>query len=74
MWQGLVAATIALGTTTGSALAFGPQGHEVVGAIADQLLRPPATAKFKALLGSQMPLRSAATWADCAKNVDPVAG
>jgi hypothetical protein len=74
MWQGLAAATIALGATTGSALAFGPQGHEVVGAIADQMLRPPAAAKVKALLGSKLPLRSAATWADCAKNVEPVAG
>jgi hypothetical protein len=66
------AAALTLGAA-GSALAFGPQGHEVVGAIADKLLRPPAAAKVKSLLGN-MPLRSAATWADCAKNVEPVAG
>lgn len=54
------------------ALAFGPQGHEVVGAVADRLLRPPARARVQALLG--MPLRLASTWADCVKDVMPVAG
>jgi hypothetical protein len=54
------------------AVAFGPHGHEVVGAVADRLLRPPAKARVQALLG--MPLRLASTWADCVKDVMPVAG
>jgi hypothetical protein len=72
MLQAIAATAVTLGAS-GNALAFGSQGHEVVGAIADKLLRPPAAAKVKTLLGN-MPLRRAATWADCAKNVEPVAG
>jgi hypothetical protein len=52
--------------------AFGPQGHEAIGAIADKLLKPHAAAQVAKALG--MPLRTAATWADCVKDVNPVAG
>jgi hypothetical protein len=51
--------------------AFGSRGHQVVGAIADQLLGAHAAAEVKKQLG--MPLRTAATWADCVKDVVPVA-
>ncbi len=66
-----VLALVALGRPA-TAMAYGAQGHEVVGAIADKLLRPAARARVRALLG--MPLRAASTWADCVKDVMPVAG
>ena len=49
------------------AFAWGPRGHEVTGAVADQLLQPNAAQQVQALLG--MPLRVASTWADCVKDV-----
>ena len=49
------------------AIAFGAQGHEVIGAIADRLLNPHATGQVKRLLG--MKLQAASTWADCVKDV-----
>jgi hypothetical protein len=52
--------------------AFGPRGHQVVGALADQMLSAHAAAQVKTNLG--MTLRNAATWADCVKDVKPVAG
>ena len=68
----VVLATAVAVCSGGGAWAFGPTGHEVTGAIADGLLTPAAAAQVKALIG--MPLRTAATWADCAKDVSPVAG
>ncbi len=62
---GLIAAAMVI--QPGVAAAFGPQGHEVVGAIADQLLSANAKAQLKSQLG--FPLRVAATWADCVKDV-----
>ena len=52
-----------------SALAFGAQGHEFSGAVADQLLNRAATSQVARLLG--MTLQAASTWADCVKNVLP---
>jgi hypothetical protein len=52
----------------GDAFGWGHQGHEVSGAIADQLLQPNASQKGQQILGG-MELRVAATWADCAKDV-----
>lgn len=54
------------------AKAFGAQGHEVVGAIADRLLNSHASRQVTHLLG--MPLQAAAPWADCAKDVRLDAG
>lgn len=47
--------------------AWGPRGHEYSGAIADALLTPHAKAQVHKLLG--FPLKTAATWADCVKDV-----
>ncbi|MDE2298974.1 MAG: S1/P1 nuclease [Burkholderiales bacterium] len=54
------------------AMAFGAQGHEVVGAIADRLLNPHASRQVAHLLG--MSLQAAAPWADCVKDVRLDAG
>jgi len=49
--------------------AFGPAGHQAVGAIADELLKgKPAGKEARKILGTS--LRTAAVWADCAKGVN----
>jgi hypothetical protein len=51
------------------ARAWGPQGHQTVGAIADRLLvGTHAGAEVRRLLGPE-PLQVAALWADCVKSV-----
>jgi hypothetical protein len=51
------------------AFAWGPEGHQAVGAIADTLLEGHAAqARVRAILGN-IPLEQAAVWADCAKGV-----
>ena len=50
-----------------SALAWGHQGHVLVGAIADQLLTPQAQIGLQRDMG--LTLAQAAPWADCAKGV-----
>jgi len=69
-----IAAIMALATVgwSGSALAWGSQGHQLVGAIADQLLTDTARAKVKHDLGYS--LQVAATWPDCARGVGKVNG
>jgi len=53
---------------TNQALAWGVDGHEVVGSIADQLLTGhPAKAKVASILGFE--LRVAAPWLDCIRSV-----
>lgn len=65
----LVLMTLAAGPT----LAWGPAGHQAVGAIADKLIEgTPAAKKVRALLGSN--LQTASVWADCARSVQLVAG
>jgi hypothetical protein len=55
------------------ACAWGPYGHQTVGAIADQLIAGTPTAKkVRAVLGSN--LQMAAVWADCARGVESSAG
>jgi hypothetical protein len=50
--------------------AWGPQGHQTVGAIADELIAGThAGAKVKSILGPAGTLQTAALWADCAKGV-----
>ena len=52
----------------GPAAAWGPGGHQAVGAVADQLIAGTPTAKkVKLLLGSN--LQTASVWADCARSV-----
>jgi hypothetical protein len=68
----LKAAALALAAAlaTAPAHAWGPDGHNTVGAIADQLLAgTPVGRKAKSVLGG-MSLRDAAVWADCARGVD----
>jgi hypothetical protein len=51
--------------------AWGPAGHQSVGAIADTLLKGShAATQVHALLGP-LTLEDASVWADCAKGVDP---
>lgn len=53
------------------ALAWGPEGHQTVGAIADQLITGThAATQVKTILGG-LSLQQASVWADCAKGVDP---
>jgi hypothetical protein len=52
----------------GHVLAWGAEGHEVVGSIADQLLGPRAKAEVNRILGFE--LRVAAPWADCVRSVE----
>jgi hypothetical protein len=49
------------------AFALSGRGHQYIGAIADELLTASARKNVAELLG--MPLRDAATWADCVKGV-----
>ncbi|HXJ10374.1 MAG TPA: S1/P1 nuclease, partial [Burkholderiales bacterium] len=49
--------------------AWGPQGHEAVGAIADKYINASTRTKIQAILGKGMTLQKAAVWADCAKGV-----
>lgn len=49
------------------AFAWGPEGHQVVGSIADQLLNDHAKQKVAEILGFE--LRVASTWPDCARSV-----
>jgi S1/P1 Nuclease len=52
------------------AFAWGPEGHETVGAIADELIVGTNAAKaVQKILGKGAPLEHAAVWADCAKGV-----
>lgn len=55
------------------AQAWGPAGHQAIGAIADQLIAGTPTAKkVKQLLGSN--LQTASVWADCARAVQSKQG
>src|SRR3954468_17111776 len=58
---------LAAGRTAG---AWGPEGHQTIGAIADALLvGTDAAGQVTKLLGSEK-LATAALWADCVKGVD----
>lgn len=63
---------VLLATGGSGAAAFGPRGHEVIGAIADGQLTPAAKAAVARSLG--YPLRVAAVWADCVRDVQRSAG
>lgn len=61
-----------------AALAWGYQGHRVIGSIADQLLNDHARAQVQAILNEggkpdphhDLDLRKAGPWADCVKSVE----
>ncbi|HUP05788.1 MAG TPA: S1/P1 nuclease [Caldimonas sp.] len=56
------------------AVAWGPDGHHSVGAIADRLIAGSnAALQVSSLLGG-LSLEDAAVWADCAKGIDPKQG
>ena len=50
-----------------AASAWGYQGHEVVGSVADRLLKPNAKQQVRQILGFD--LRTAGPWGDCVKSV-----
>jgi hypothetical protein len=52
----------------GPAAAYGPKGHQMIGAVADTRLSKAAKAAVAKNLG--YPLRTAANWADCVKDVE----
>lgn len=55
-------------TFAAPAIAYGPKGHQVIGAIADDQLTKSAKAAVAKNLG--YPLRIAANWADCVRDVE----
>ena len=58
---------VALLIATGQTFAWGPEGHQVIGSIADQLLNDNAKQQVAVILGFK--LRIASTWPDCARSV-----
>jgi hypothetical protein len=58
---------LALNSTGASA--WGYQGHKVVGAIADKLLKPSAREHVREILGEHLNLQIVAPWADCVRSV-----
>src|ERR1044072_5046837 len=69
--------TLSISLQPTSVLAWGYQGHEVVGSIADQLLNAKARQHVKDILGYSnrptagpwAPLQVAGPWADCVRSV-----
>lgn len=61
------AALLALAISCGQALAWGYQGHEIVGSIADHLLNDHAKQEVRNIL--RFELRVAAPWPDCVRSV-----
>jgi hypothetical protein len=57
----------ALALLCGPAFGWGPEGHQVIGSTADQLLNSHAKQEVTRILG--IPLRVASTWPDCARSV-----
>lgn len=68
-----VAAVLLLAGAALPAMAWGPAGHQAIGAIADRLIEGTPTAKkVRSLLGSN--LQTASVWADCVRAVQLVGG
>src|SRR4051794_28621324 len=65
--RAVVAALAAQMVAANYAFAWGPEGHQVVGSIADKMLKPGAKAQAADILG--FTLRIAGPWADCVKSV-----
>ena len=79
----LAAAAVILPGLCGHALAWGYQGHELVGSIAEHLLGKHAKQQVNEILGYKplrggshggFTLRDAGPWPDCVKSVKPEAG
>lgn len=51
-----------------TAAAWGPEGHKIVGSIADQMLNPHAKQQVAQILG--IDLKTAGPWLDCVKSVE----
>jgi len=66
VWQGSLSALacLMLFLSSGPALAWGPEGHEVVAALAAANLTPSARAQVSALLGGDSMIVLDANWAD----------
>ena len=66
IWKSILAlaATITLSTP---AFAWDPQGHKLVGSIADELLNPNARQQVAQILGYS--LQVAAPWPDCVRSI-----
>lgn len=78
--RSILAAFVALNAlaVSGSCLAWSANGHQTVGAIADQLLAgTPAQQQVQAILGSDPSantLSAVSVWADCARAIHPAQG
>jgi len=69
--KSLLCCGITLFIASGQALAWGPDGHHTVGAIADRMIAGShAAMEVKKILGD-LSLQDASVWADCAKGIDP---
>jgi S1/P1 nuclease len=66
MWK-FILTVVAIITTGTPAFAWDPQGHKLVGAIADELLTPNAKQQVQKFLG--FPLQIAAPWPDCVRSI-----
>lgn len=72
-WRRALVATSLAAVAALPAMAWGPYGHQTVGAIADQLIAGTPTAKkVRQVLGGN--LQMASVWADCAKAVESSGG
>lgn len=60
-------AFVFLALSTSAASTWNAEGHQIVGAVADELLQPNAKQKVASILG--VDLRTAAPWLDCVKSV-----
>ena len=68
-WRHALIATALTAAASLPAAAWGPDGHQTVGAIADQLIAgTPTGKKVRKILGST--LQTASAWADCARAVE----
>ncbi len=66
-YRSLWCSLVLLLMTVPQAFAWGPEGHQAVGSIADQLLNNHAKQQVASILGFE--LRVASTWPDCARSV-----
>ena len=70
----LLLCAVAAATAPAPSRAWGPEGHQTVGAIADRLLAGKAAGWIAGQILGGMTLRNAALWADCAKGVSSADG
>ena len=66
-----VFAVVMAALASGTALAFGPEGHSIVAEIAHRRLSPAATRHVQELLGGNASLASIASWADDVRDQRP---